>query len=103
MRIEIGKFTLQSDSYCMWIEEAVQYKGKDGKPKTKIERVAGYSTTFDNLMRSFCRNKVLDSDATSILELLEVLKQTMDDMENFRATAVEKDFKLIARTRKGDE
>ena len=103
MKIEVGKYTLYSDQWSMWITEKYETKDKKTKlPSGKYEerRVAGYSTSFKNLLSSFQKTKVWGSDAESLEELLEVLKATYEDMESIYKCAVEHDFKMIERMRK---
>lgn len=100
MEIEIGKYILRSDRYCMWIEE--KYEVQNGKTKGKVvtKRVAGYTTSFDNLLRSFTEVKHRDNDAKTVAELLKVLKQTAEDTELIRKTALKEDFKIVRQISK---
>ena len=95
MEIRIGKYILKSDRFCMWIEE--EYEVKEGKTKGKkgTKRVAGYSTTFEQLLRSFVQVKHRDNDAQTVAELLKVFKQTAEDTELIKKTALKEDFKII--------
>lgn len=95
MKIEVGKYTLYSDSLCMWLtEKYVKEKGKH-IGETEERRVAGYSTSLTNLLRSFRDKKIGGSDAESLEELIEVLRATYEDMERLYKCAVENDFKLL--------
>ena len=92
MKIEVGKYTLYSDQWSMWITEKYETKDKKTKlPSGKYEerRVAGYSTSIKNLLRSFRDMKVGGSDAESLEELLEVLRDVYDDMVAINTAAVE--------------
>lgn len=100
MKINVGKYTLYSDSLCMWITEEYEITKGKNKGKTDVRRVAGYSTSLKNLLSSFQKTKVWGSDAESLEELLEVLKATYEDMESIYKCAVEHDFKMIERMRK---
>lgn len=95
MEIEVGKYILRSDRYSMWIDEV--HEVKKGKTKGKIvtKRVAGYANTFDQLLKSFVAVKHRDNDAQTITELLKVLKQTAEDTEMIKKTALKADFKLV--------
>jgi hypothetical protein len=98
MKIKLGKYTLNSDAMCMWIDEEYEtINQKTKKPTGKFEtrRVAGYSTSLQNLLRSFRDAKVGGSDAESLEELIEVLRATYEDMERLYKCAVENDFKLL--------
>lgn len=100
MRIKVGKYTLCSDPYSLWIEE--EHIVKKGKNKGEVTntRVAGYSPTFETLISSFTANKVMDSDAGNLKELLSLLKTIMDDVETINRAAFEKDFKKGNKKRK---
>lgn len=66
MKIKVGRYTLYSDSMCMRITETVETINKKTKlPTGKFDerRVAGYSTSLTNLLRSFMEAKVGGSDA----------------------------------------
>lgn len=98
MKIEVGRYTLHSDSLCYWVTEVVETKDRKTKePTGKFEtyRVAGYSTSLTNLLRSFRDTKVGGSDAESLEELIEVLRNVYDDMERLYKCAVENGFKLL--------
>ena len=98
MKIQVGKYTLYSDSMSMWIVEEYEVtdrKTKEPTGKLETRRVAGYSTSLTNLLRSFRDAKVGGSDAESLEELIEVLRATYEDMERLYKCAVENDFKLL--------
>lgn len=86
---------MQSDSMSMWVNE--EYEIEKGKHAGELQerRVAGYSTSLQNLLRSFRDSKVGGSDAESLEELIEVLRATYEDMEHLYKCAVENDFKLL--------
>lgn len=95
MKIRVGKYTLESDRYCMWITEEYEGEDKDGKVKMQNKRVAGYSTSFPLLMRSFAQNKALESDATTMGKLIKDLSEVYEDMLKFDSVAVEQDFRKV--------
>ncbi|MEE0896388.1 MAG: hypothetical protein U0L88_02000 [Acutalibacteraceae bacterium] len=73
----------------MWVtEKYIKEKGKHAG-ETEERRVAGYSTSLTNLLRSFRDAKVGGSDAESLEELIEVLRATYDDMEQLYRCGVE--------------
>lgn len=88
MKIKVGKYTLYSDALCMWVTE--DYVKEKGKHAGEIEerRVAGYSTSFKNLLRSFRDTKVGGSDVESLEELIEVLRGVYEDMTELNDAAV---------------
>ncbi len=92
MKIQVGKYTLYSDSMCMWITE--KYVKEKGKyiGETEERRVAGYSTSLTNLLRSFRDKKIGGSDAENLEELIEALRNVYDDMEQLYRCAVENDL-----------
>ena len=91
MNIEVGKYTIRSDGFCLWIDEEYKTKGKDGKAKTATRRVAGYATSYENLLKQFCKNRLLDSDAETVEELVRTIKRTFDDMVELDKGAVRAD------------
>lgn len=100
MEIRIGKYILRSDKYSMWIDE--EYTVQEGKTKGKkvTKKVAGYSTTFENLLHSFIQVKHRDNDAKSVKELIEIMKKTAEDTELIKKTALKEDFKLMRQIAK---
>lgn len=104
MDIQIGKYHLRSDRYCLWID--VEYETtKDGKPtgKTAIRKVAGYSRDFDSLLRSFVRVHHRDNDAKTVKELLTLFKKVAEDTEEIKKTALKEDFKIIRKIAKEND
>jgi len=95
MKLTIGKYILHGDGLSYWITE--QYVKEKGKHAGEAEerRVAGYSTSLQNILRSFRDAKVGSSDAESLEELIEVLRAIYEDMEHLYKCAVENDFKLL--------
>lgn len=92
MKIEIGKYTLYADSMSMWVtEKYIKEKGKHAG-ESEERRVAGYSTSLTNLLRSFRDAKVGGSDAENLEELIGVLRNVYDDMEQLYRCAVENDL-----------
>lgn len=73
MEIKTGQYTIHSDKCCMWITEETTAKvKKDGSGgKVKIEKVAGYSGNFRQLLESFIGHKTRCMDAKSVKEVLE--------------------------------
>lgn len=102
MEIKIGRYTLRSDRYCMWIDTESANKDKHGNPtgKTTVRRVAGYSRTWEHLLRSFVEVQHRDNDAQTVKELLKVFKQVAEDTESLKKTALKGDFKIIRKIAK---
>lgn len=95
MKIKVGNYTLYADSMCMWVTE--DYVKEKGKHAGEIEerRVAGYSTSLKNLLRSFRDTKVGGSDAESLEELIEVLIDVYYDMERLDGVAFNNGLKRL--------
>lgn len=102
MEIKIGKYILRSDRYCLWIDTEYETKDKKGNltGKTQIRRVAGYSRTWEHLLRSFVEVQHRDNDAQTVKELLKVFKQVADDTEQIKKTALKNNFKIIRQIAK---
>lgn len=81
MKIEIGKYTINSDSMNMWIDEKKESKKKDGTIGTTTVKVAGYSRTTEELLESFMNYKTRDSEAETVRKLLQDVKEIRDDIE----------------------
>lgn len=74
MRIEVGRYTVNGDSLCLWITEERETKDPKTKKKTgkfTSERVAGYCENFEQLMEDFIDRKTRNSDAVTLKELLK--------------------------------
>lgn len=74
MRIECGKYILQTDSFeNMWIEEKYIGETKDGKPKEATKRVSGYLTKIDALAHDFLNKGLYGADVDNMNDLLAKL------------------------------
>ncbi len=96
MEIKIGKYILRSDDKCMWVEE--EYTQENGKTASK--RVAGYATTWANLIHQFADTKLKDNDAKSLKEILAICEQTLNDLEELNKAKLKEDFRIIRRKAK---
>ena len=98
MEIKVGKYTLYSDQWSMWIEEEYTYtgsKGKNaGKKVTESRRVAGYSQNFQQLMKSFAERRYRNSDAKDVKQMLEQMAGTERTMMKFINEACKNKFGL---------
>lgn len=97
MKIQVGKYTLRSDQFCMWIDE--EHTRESGEKVTR--RVTGYATSFRTLLSSFRQRKVMGVDAESLVELINALSVIMSDMDELNKAAVEKGFKLAKKAVRG--
>ena len=97
MDIRIGKFILRSDGFAYWIEE--EYEGEDCKKRKKMQtrRVAGYASTLDILYRQFVEHRHKASEATTVAELINEMKETAADIEMIRKTATKEHFTKMRR------
>lgn len=89
MKIECGRYTVNGDSYCLWINETYETKDpktKEKTGKTREERVAGYCENFEQLLEDFVDRKTRNSDATTLKEMLKEL------------ASAEREAKKIAKT-----
>jgi hypothetical protein len=73
MKIDLcdGKYTLKSDAHCMWISE-IKINKKTGAEYE--ENISGYHPTFESLIASLFRKRILLSEA----ETLEALGRDID-------------------------
>lgn len=88
MKIKVGRYTLYADSMSMWINEEYEIEKGKNAGELKERKVAGYSTSLKNLLRSFRDAKVGGSDAESLEELIEVLTAVYEDMAELNDAAV---------------
>lgn len=94
MRIVIGEYILNSDHYCFWISKLYQAKRKDGEMGAVREKnVTGYFPSWTSLIRSFVRHGIGDSDATTIRQLMEDVRQIADDTVKLAVAARENDYR----------
>ncbi|GEM_PF-4683117 len=71
MKIKVGKYTINSDKFCLWITEPVICKRKDGTEYEGETKVAGYSANFRQLLESFASYKARDNEITTVKEALQ--------------------------------
>ena len=95
MKIKVGKYIIYSDSMSLWINEEYEIEKGKHAGEAKERRVAGYSTSLKNLLRSFRDTKVGGSDAESLEELIEVLRGVYEDMEHLYRCGVEEGLQKL--------
>ena len=94
MRIVIGDYILNSDHYCFWISKLYQAKKKNGdKGAIREKNITGYHPSWGALIRSFARHGIGDSDATSMRQLMEDVRQIADDAVKLAVAARENDYR----------
>lgn len=73
MEVKIGRYTVKSDPYCMWITET-RKNAHSGIREVKNEEVesmvAGYTNNIEYLYEDFCEKKFRNSDAKTVKEFL---------------------------------
>ena len=81
MDIKVGKYTIKSDSQCMWIVEEREAKKKDGKTRTEkiIDRATGYHTNLYDLAKSFIDRKTRTEAASTLKQELKVIANARGD------------------------
>lgn len=94
MEIEVGKYTLMSDQWSMWIDEKYEYTNKKGERTTGVRRCAGYSPNLWLLMEDFAERSTRESGAREMREVLDELASTERAMMKFINTAYKKKFAL---------
>lgn len=87
MKIKVGNYILNSDALNFWITE--EYETKNGKTDERM--VTGYCYTFEKLLETFLQRKIGSSDATTLSELLIVLKSVFEDMMELNKAKFESD------------
>lgn len=74
MKISIGKYTIKSDPYNLWIEEEyiAKSKKKDGTEVEKLRgrNITGYHKTWESLIQSFIGRGIGRSDAEDVKKLM---------------------------------
>lgn len=96
MKMKVGKYTINSDKWCWWIEE--EYEVSKGKTKGSIKtrNVTGYCQTFEKCLNSFAERRIGESEATTLLELLNALNRVFEDVKALNEAKLEEDIKEIA-------
>ena len=74
MKIEIGGYVITSDSLCVTLNE--KKIAQEGKAKGEEYLSAiGYYNTVESCMEGLLQHKIKKSDATSIKELVDEIKE----------------------------
>ena len=72
----------------MWITERVRSE-ETGRPR--MRRITGYRTNFDKLKEDFVRVR-MSEDKETMMELIDVLRQTQKDLTMLNEAALENDY-----------
>ena len=100
MEIRVGQFTLKSDTMCFWVEEEYIGKDKNKKDKLMTRRVAGYASSYTNLLRQFTDHKHKAIGADTMTKLIRELKQIAEDTASVNEAALKSDFKRMSKLKK---
>ena len=95
MKIQVGKYIINSDKYNWWIDEEHEISKGKHKGETDIRHLTGYCWTFERCLKNFCERTLGDNEATTLLELLEALKDVFEDMDTLNRTKFEEDIKKL--------
>lgn len=95
MKIQVGKYIINSDSRNWWLEEEYVVTKGDTKGKIKIRNITGYCWTFEKCLQTFRERTLGESGATTLLELLEALRSVFEDMDAINRAKFESDIKLL--------
>ena len=88
MKIEVGKYAINADQFCMWISEKVRSEETN---RPRMRRITGYRTNFDKLKEDFVRVR-MSEDKETMMELIDALRQTEKDLTMLNEAALENDF-----------
>ena len=97
MKIKVGKYVIRSDRYSYWLEKVVTLKKGENAGKTREERITGFFTNMDGLIKDFVTRQFRDSDAETVAELLKAIRDIENDAKLLKETALKKDLKEIRR------
>lgn len=74
MEIEIGKYVITSDSLCITLNEKKKVQEGENKGNEYLHPV-GYYQTVESCMEGMLQHELKKSEATSIKELLEEIRE----------------------------
>lgn len=92
MKIQVGKYIINSDSRNWWIEEEYAVTKGDTKGKIKIRNITGYCWTFEKCLQTFRERTLGASEATTLTQLLEALQRLFGDMDTLNRAKFEADL-----------
>ena len=100
MKIQVGKYILNSEKLNWWIDEEYEISKGKHKGETDIRRLTGYCWTFEKCLKSFREQTLGESEATTLLELLEALRSVFEDMDAINRAKFEADVKKLEEVSK---
>ena len=74
MEIEIGKYIITSDSLCVTLNEKKKIEKGENKGNEYLSAI-GYFNTVESCLEEILQLKIKESQATSIKELLDEIKE----------------------------
>ena len=77
MKITVGKYTIYSDKWSVWINEkfeTIDKKTKQPTGKYEERKVAGYCNTLERTLEDFIDKKFMGSDAEDLEAVLKALR-----------------------------
>lgn len=89
MNIQIGKYVLTSDSFQFILAET--YIAQSGKMKgQQIEKRSTFHPTLEGALNEIWRREIRASDATTLKDLLEEMKDIKKQILEFLPTDIDK-------------
>lgn len=95
MKIQIGKYIINSDRYNWWIDEEYEISKGKHKGEVDVRHLTGYCWTFEKCLQTFRERTLGESGATALLELLEALRSVFEDMDTLNRAKFEEDMKKL--------
>lgn len=95
MKIQVGKYIINSDKYNWWIDEEYEISKGKHKGETDIKHLTGYCWTFERCLKNFRERTLGDNEATTLLELLEAVGSVFEDMDALNKAKLEADMKQL--------
>lgn len=91
MKIKVGNYMLNSDSLNWWITE--EYETKSGKTDERM--ITGYCYTFEKALQTFAERKIGSTEATTLTQLLEALRDIFEDLKALNEVKFEADSEKL--------
>lgn len=95
MKVRFGKYILNSDRLCYWIDEEYEVEKGKTKGETAIRPLTGYCWTFERCLKTFRERTIGKSEATTLAELLSVLESVFKDLDAINRIKFDEDMKKL--------
>lgn len=95
MEIKVGRYILNSDSRNYWIDEEFEISRGKHKGEIGVRHLTGYCWTLEKCLQSFRERSIGGTDATTLSELLEALKEVYENMDALNRAAFEQGLKKL--------